>query len=271
MPIKCPPAPVAANPALVIQTAILKAGSALTRFHSKSRAGNIYNPNTGKRIEIEEEGARFNPFPGAPAANVPTLYAADNITAAALESIFHGVKHIPSPTFPRIGLKDSSYSELVVNADLAVVELTNPQLRQLVIARRRTSLKEEELIHTPPSQYPHTRTWARFLHDSLPSLQGLCWRPRLGGTGLAYMLFGDRCAPGALTVTSGPTDVDSGSGQSVCDCSIGKHQDHRVDPKGRISFRPILTRGESCIKGPRALQSARMMKPDWEVWKGAEK
>jgi hypothetical protein len=111
MPIKCPPSPVAANPALVIQTAILKAGSALTRFHSKPRAGNIYNPNTGKRIEIEEEGARFNPFPGAPAANVPTLYAADNITAAALESIFHGVKHIPSPTFPRIGLKDSSYSE----------------------------------------------------------------------------------------------------------------------------------------------------------------
>ena len=83
---------------------------------------------------------------------MPTLYAADNITAATLESIFHGVKHIPSPTFPRIGLKDSSYSELVVNADLVVVELTNPQLRQLVIARRRTSLKEEELIHTPPSQ-----------------------------------------------------------------------------------------------------------------------
>jgi hypothetical protein len=80
--IKCPPALVAANPALVIQTAILKAGSALTRFHGKSRAGNIYNPNTGKRIEIEEEGARFNPFPGDPAANVPTLYAADNLTAA---------------------------------------------------------------------------------------------------------------------------------------------------------------------------------------------
>jgi hypothetical protein len=61
-------------------------------------------------------------------------------------------------------------------------------------------------------EYPHTRTWARFLHGSLPALDGLCWRPRLGGAGLAYMLFGDRCAPGALTVTSGPTDIDSGSG-----------------------------------------------------------
>ena len=210
MPIKCPPAPVAANPALVIQTAILKAGSALTRFHSKSRTGNIYNPNTGKRIEIEEEGAGFNPF-GAPAANVPTLYAADNLTAAALESIFHGVKHVPSPTFPRIGLKDSSYSELVVNDDLVVVELTNPQLRQLAIARRRTSVKEEELIHTPPSQYPHTRTWARFLHDSLPSLQGLCWRPGSAAPGWRTCSSGI-AAPGSSHCHLGPTDVDSGSG-----------------------------------------------------------
>ena len=45
-----------------------------------------------------------------------------------------------------------------------------------------------------------------------PALHGLCWRPRLGGAGLASMLFGDSCAPGALTVTSGPTDIDSGSG-----------------------------------------------------------
>jgi hypothetical protein len=146
MPIKCPPAPVAANPALVVQTSILKAGTALTRFHSKARGGNVYNPNTSKRIDIEEDGARFNPFPGAPATNVPTLYAADNFGAAALESVFHGVKHIPSPTFPRIGLKEACYSELAVKDDLVVVELVNPQLRQLAVAGRRASLNEGELI-----------------------------------------------------------------------------------------------------------------------------
>jgi len=59
--------------------------------------------------------------------------------------------------------------------------------------------------------------------------------------------------------------------QSVWDCTIGKHQNHRVNSKRPISSRPILIGGESCIKDPRALQSARMMKPDWEVWKGAEK
>jgi hypothetical protein len=202
-----------------------------------------------------------------------TLYAADNLTAAVLESIFHAVKHIPSPTFPRISLKDSSYSELVVNDDLVVVELTNPQLRQLAIARRRTSLKEEELIHTPPSQYPHTRTWARFLHDSLPALQG----PLLASTSRRRRA-GVHALRGSLRPRSSHCHLRSDrhrfgkrSCQSVCDCSIGKHQDHRVDPKRRISFRPIPIGGESCIKGPRALQSARMRKPDWEVWEGAEK
>jgi hypothetical protein len=68
------------------------------------------------------------------------------------------------------------------------------------------------LIHTPPSEYPHTRTWARFLYASLPMLNGISWRPRLGGTGLAFMFFGDRCSPGALTVVSGPIDAYSGAG-----------------------------------------------------------
>ena len=212
MPIKCPPAPTGSNPGLAVQSSILKAGTVLTRFHSKARAGNVYNPNEGKSIEIEEDGARFNPFPGEPDTNVPTLYAADNSSAAALESIFHGVKHIPSPTFPRIGLKESCFSELTVNDDLIVIELMNPQLRQLAVAGRRASLNEAELIHTSPHEYKNTRTWARFLHASLPTLQALCWRPRLGGTGLAYMLFGDRCVSGALTLTAGPIDIDSAAG-----------------------------------------------------------
>ncbi len=56
-------APAAANPTLIIQATILKAGSASARFHSKSRGINIYNPNTGKHIEIKEEALDSIRFP----------------------------------------------------------------------------------------------------------------------------------------------------------------------------------------------------------------
>ncbi len=57
-----------------------------------------------------------------------------------------------------------------------------------------------------------TRTWARFLHASLPGLDGLAWRPRLGGTGWAYVFFGDRCGTGALRAQPTATEVISGAG-----------------------------------------------------------
>jgi hypothetical protein len=126
MPIECPSAPASANSALVVQTSILKAGTRLTRFHGKARAANVYNPNIDKRIDVEEDGARFNPFPGAPATNIPTLYAADTFQAAALESVFHQVEHIPSPTYSRLDLAESCYSELRAESHLVVLKLTNP-------------------------------------------------------------------------------------------------------------------------------------------------
>jgi len=95
MPFNCPAAPADPDPSLVLQTTTVSAGTELIRFYSKSKKypADSFNPNTGKRIDVEEDGARFNPFPGAPAPNVPTMYAADTLPAAALESVFHNVDH----------------------------------------------------------------------------------------------------------------------------------------------------------------------------------
>ena len=90
-----------------------------------------------------------------------------------------------------------------------MVMLTNPQLRQLHVPRRQESLREDELIHTQASQYPRTRTWAKFLYNHVPALDGLAWRPRLGGQGTAYMFFGDRCDPTDFEIVGVPTDLDS--------------------------------------------------------------
>lgn len=144
-------------------------------------------------MKVAEDGARFNPFPGPGGDNVLTLYAADQKHTAALESVFHDVDHSPSPSFPKSRLVGWQCGKIQTGRNLVVLELTNPSLRQLPVRGRKASIREAELIHTPASEYPHTRTWARFLHQSIPSLDGLRWRPRLGGTGWAYVFFGDRC------------------------------------------------------------------------------
>ncbi len=212
MSFNCPPAPGSANIALVLQTLTLLAGTKLFRFHSRARLADSFNPNLDKRIDLPEDGSRFNPFPGAPLANISTLYAADSLEAAALESVFHDVEHSPSPTYPKMRLAEWCYSRLELKRELTLLALTNPRIRQLAVPGRSSSIQEGELVHSPPSEYPNTRSWAQFLHASVPQLDGLAWRPRLGGTGQAYIFFGDRGALTNLEVESGPTSVASGAG-----------------------------------------------------------
>ena len=210
MSSNCPTAPTFGS-ALVVQTTDLPSGTVLFRFHKNIFKADSFNPNTDKRIGVPEEGARFNPFPGAPAVNIPTLYAADTLAAAALESIFHDVEHVPSPKYPRSRLAEWSYSKLKTTRDLLLFRLVNPRLRQVSVPGRTLSITESELIHTPPSEYPRTRTWAQFLHASIAGLDGLAWRPRLGGTGRSFVLFGDRCKDGDLQVHSPAVSVATGA------------------------------------------------------------
>ena len=206
MSSSCPIAPPL-PPGLHLNTFSLKSGTKLIRCHKiglkHPYPANSFNPNTGMHIEIPEQGARFNPFPGAPATNIPTLYAADNLKAAVLESIFHELPHKPNVEFPRSKLEEWGYSELEVTRALTLFRLVNPELKPLAIPGRE-SIKEEELIHTLPTEYPHTRTWACAIHKAMSNLDGLAWRPRLGGEGASYVFFGDRFKAGDL-ITLGKT------------------------------------------------------------------
>jgi hypothetical protein len=211
MSFSCPVAPAGPAP-LSVRATELARGRILFRFYKTAgHPANSFNPNTGKRIEIPEDGARFNPFPGAPSINVPTLYAADVLQAAALESVFHEAEHVPSPTYLKSQFAEWSYCKLRTKRKLVFLKLINPRLRPLTVPGRGSSITESELIHTPPSEYPHTRTWARYLHDNLQKIDGLAWRPRLGGTGTAYVFFGDRCG-GALSIDGSAVSIASGPG-----------------------------------------------------------
>jgi hypothetical protein len=211
MPFDCPEAPLY-GPIAQLQTTILLAETTLIRFHGNAYSANSFNPNANKKWKIPEHGARFNPFPDKNSINVPTIYSGNHFAAAALESVFHNVPHVPSPRFLRSGLASWRYSELKLKRDLTLVELTNPNIRQLDVLGRSTSLVEAELIHSLPSDYPQTRAWARYLYLMIPALDGLAWRPRLGGNGLAYVFFGGRTASADLQVLSGAEPVDNGPG-----------------------------------------------------------
>ena len=210
---KCPRAPGSPSGALP-QTILIPAGTTLTRFRGITVppfAPNSFNPNTGKKRAIAADGARFNPFPNTAGVNVPTIYAATTYEAAALESVFHQVPHIQNPEIMRSQVETWEYFELRTLRDLRVVRLTNPQLHQLKVPGRHQSLREDELIHSPASQYPATRTWAKLLHDHIPGLDGLAWRPRLAGQNEAYVFFGDRCGAGDFAIVTSPTPLTSPS------------------------------------------------------------
>jgi len=116
---------------------------------------------------------------------------------------------LTSPEIPRSRVLWWQYLRLKTTRELRVVKLTNPQLRQLRVLRRSGSLREDELIHTEVSPYPMTRTWAKFLHDNMPTVAGLAWRPRLAGQDIAYIFFGDRCSAADFLIHHSPTSLDS--------------------------------------------------------------
>ena len=183
------------------------------RFHGPDHPGNSFNPYVGKDWKDATIGARFSPFPDQTGlTNVPALYLGDDFGAAALESVFHAVPHKKEERkFPAMQLGAFRYSEFEVKRDLEIFELVNSKLNQLPVPGRENSLTEGELIHTETDQYPNTRTWARFLYLQFPQLKGFSWRPRLGGKGLAYVLFGaDRCESSDLILRYGPVEIDHG-------------------------------------------------------------
>jgi hypothetical protein len=215
----CPTAPLKAG-ALRVELEIVPIGAPLVRFHSNSRAGFSFNPNIAadglpSRMEIEDDGARFNPFPGRPSTNVPTLYAGSTAHAAARESVFHDVPHEPDPTYSSGKLRDYAMTSTTLNRAIKVLLLVNNQLKQVPVPGRETSLQEDEIIHTLPDQYPATRSWANFFHQSLPDIAGLAWHPRLGSEGTSYVFFGDRMTVSDFGSPTAPLEIGSGKGREL--------------------------------------------------------
>ena len=56
---------------------------------------------------------------------------------------------------------------------------------------------------------------ARHFHCSIKTLEGLVWRPRLGGEGVAYVFFGDRVSSSYFKLTEDRTRIHVEPGRSL--------------------------------------------------------
>ena len=80
--------------------------------------------------------------------------------------------------------------------------------RQLLLANlrepdlNRLGLTRAQLIDTLSDQYARTARWAEAFHRAGPQIAGLVWTSRRCDPQSAYLLFGDRVAPGDLTLVA---------------------------------------------------------------------
>ncbi|MCE4558181.1 RES family NAD+ phosphorylase [Pelomonas cellulosilytica] len=169
------------------------------RCHRMDPATGLYRStvfNSGGRGD-----ARFSPIFDSTGAVIPTLYAATEARAAIAEVLLHDM---PSPstgaifdaTHAMLPSEGNMVSSVEVPA-LTLVPLTSFGLQAV-------GLTVPDLIGGNSVRYPHTRAWARWIHENMPSVQGLYWMSRRDDENGCMVLFGDRIPSGLTELTREP-------------------------------------------------------------------
>lgn len=163
-----------------------------------------YDAVTGRYLaqQFNDSGAgnaRFSPLllGGRP---VPTLYAAETLDAALMETVLHDVPY-PSEGYLHDLERDLRgplhASQIAVVERLTVVDLTK-------LGLQRMGIRPSQMFETDADDYPRTRRWAEYLHQACEPAQGLLGMSARQPEARALMLFGDR-AGGAVESAPGGT------------------------------------------------------------------
>jgi hypothetical protein len=137
--------------------------------------------------------ARFSPLVSG-GKIVPTLYAAQSLAGALMETVLHAVP------YPSAGYHHDLARDL--NSDLHASRITLTKPLHLVdltkLGLQRMGIRPSEMFESDAVDYPRTRAWAQWLHDSVPKAQGLTWLSARNPEARSIMLFGDRVKQNAL-------------------------------------------------------------------------
>lgn len=166
---------------------------------------------------------RFAPFPDPVSdAMVPTMYLADSLAAALLETVFHNVDVASGAgVVAHRDLHARLHAKVVPPRALRLVDLRDDELSRLDIDR-------SQLVTSSAEHYPCTRAVAQILHGLSTRVDGLLWHSRQAdqqgfGQAETAVVFCDRVptartswellsahdALGALVEGSGLAEVNS--------------------------------------------------------------
>lgn len=136
---------------------------------------------------------RFAPFDALETQErVPTLYLAESLAAALLETSFHDV-HAQTPrVVSELSLHGKLHARLMPPCDVELTDLRDSQLSRLGFTR-------PQLASSSPEHYPCTRRVARAVHAAPQNSAGIIWHSRqaeLSSAGPAEVavVFADRVA-----------------------------------------------------------------------------
>lgn len=168
-----------------IQLVTWPKGRVIHRIHPDQYKSAQFNPSsTGN--------ARFSPISNAASAIIPTIYGGPAFECAAMETVFHDIPHVLGlKTLQKSNISKLAYSEISCDQDLHLIDLRS-------IALRKFGLERRDIIDTPVSEYPYTRSWAEAFHAQCKDAKGLYWQSRQADHAQAVVLFEDRVPPRAL-------------------------------------------------------------------------
>lgn len=163
------------------------AGYHWVRVYSADDSFNTPNPGYGD--------TRFAPFNALGSARrVPTLYLAESLEAALLETVFHYIHEQDDRVVSEMQLHGRFHAHVMSPVDLHLVDLRDEQLEGLGLIRA-------NLASSYPEHYPCTRRVAQAIHamqsgDGHPPV-GIVWHSRqaelAGRNGVnSVVLFADR-------------------------------------------------------------------------------
>lgn len=171
----------------------LPAGTVLFRIHPAGRPADAFNPAPSHRYY---GGGRFD---ATADDRYPYLYAGESAGVAIAEAL---LRDLPFDETGVLQLPLARVRGRRISAVRTAAELTLVSLRS---AADLAAVSQDPWLTTcGPASYAQSRHWAHWIRQQAPAAAGYAWMSRREPAQQAFVLFGDRVPPGAITAADDP-------------------------------------------------------------------